>query len=232
MAHPHAAIGWVLSVNEWRWNEGIAELRRAVAKNPNDAISLVWLASILARTGQIEEALAHSEVAARLDPLSLPVHQQRAVILLQSSRNDQALGEFRLAHSIEPDNQIVLAYLTRFHLAQAAYDSAGMTLRRIAQLSDYGHPAETTEFVEAARAGQVERAGTLLTRWGEASFITNYHLASLHQLIGDRAGALRALERSFNRPEQVISSLKMDPAFASIRSDPKVTAMLRRMNLR
>ena len=232
LAHPHSAMGWVMSLYEYRWEAGVSELRRAVALNPNDATSHSWLGSVLARMGMTKEAISHADHAVRLDPLSLSVRQQRAIIFYQAGMVDPAFEELKVAHSIEPDNQIVSSYLTRFYLTRALYDSATSALRRITVLSEYPNPNESVAFVDAVRTRQPDVAGSVLTNWSKAGVLPDTHLAALYELAGDRAGALRALRRAFESRELNVSILNVDPGFSALRSDPNAVELLRRMNLR
>ena len=232
LAHPHSAIGWVMSLYEYRWEAGVAELRRAVVLNPNDATAHIWLGSVLARMGKTKEAIPHTNDAVRLDPLSLSVRQQRAIIFYQAGLSDAAFDELKVAHAIEPDNQIVTSYLARFYLTRALYDSAASALRRITVLSDYPNPNESIVFVDAVRNQRRDLAGSVLTNWSKSGVLPDTHLAALHELAGDRAGALRALNRAFATREPNVSILNVDPGFSALRSDPNAVELLRRMNLR
>lgn len=119
---------------------------------PNDAVSYSWLGSVLGRLGRMAEALESTEEAARLDPLSVYAHQQLGIVQYQRQNLETAHAELRVANAIEPDNQIVLNYLTRLHLAAGRYDSAKVTVRRLAELSNYARPQEAVALVDALQA--------------------------------------------------------------------------------
>jgi TolB-like protein len=232
LAHPHAAIGWVLCQYEWKWDECEAELRRAVDLGPNDAVSHTWLGSVLGRLGRMTEAIESTTEAARLDPLSVYAHQQLGIVQYQRENLETALAELRLANAIEPDNQIVLNYLTRLHLAAGRYDSAKVTVRRLAELSSYAHPEEAVALVDALEAKRMDQARRILSGWTRSSPIADYHRAYFHTIAGDYDGAIQALQRSLARHEPLITILGIDPGLAPLRSDPRVIAILRRINLR
>ena len=64
----HIALGYA-ALMEWRSEESIASLRRAVNLNPNSAAAHAHLGRCLAFAGQDREAIEHSQEAMRLSPL-------------------------------------------------------------------------------------------------------------------------------------------------------------------
>lgn len=71
LSHAHAVLGWV---HYWR-KEAIAALnsvKNAVAMDPNNAEAYLFLAQILASSGQGQEGLFYIETALRLNPRSSP----------------------------------------------------------------------------------------------------------------------------------------------------------------
>jgi adenylate cyclase len=69
----HMALGYVY-LGQKRYEPAMAELERAIAFNPNDALGYAWLAEVLSRMGRPEEALRMVEQALRRKPFAADLH--------------------------------------------------------------------------------------------------------------------------------------------------------------
>jgi TolB-like protein/uncharacterized protein HemY len=232
LSEAHSAMGQSLSRYEWKWQQGVEELRRAIAVNPNDALARGYLSNALATQGHFTEAHEHANRAAELDPLSVYVHMIRAVVLYMSGNTAAALAELRLVRSIEPDAPTGLNYASRAFLRTEQYDSAAAMLHRLAELDRYPRPDETRQFIEALRTGRLDQARSIVVDWEKAGPFPAYTLAIFHGLTRDREAAIRMLMRSFDRRDALIVWLGFDPDMAALRDDPRVITILRRMGLR
>src|SRR5204863_3024875 len=71
LSEAHAALGQGLVIYEWKREEGLRELRRAMELNPNDQNATHWYAMALAGLGRFDEALVEIQRARELDPLAV-----------------------------------------------------------------------------------------------------------------------------------------------------------------
>jgi hypothetical protein len=62
-------------------------------------------------------------------------------------------------------------------------------------------------------------------------YITPTGLAILHFALGEREQAFASLEKGYSEHDLQLQYLGVDPAFSSLRSDPRFTELLRRMKL-
>jgi hypothetical protein len=62
-------------------------------------------------------------------------------------------------------------------------------------------------------------------------YVSPGSIACVHAAIGDKDGAFRALDRAFAERDGMLAYTKIFPAFTTLRSDPRFTALLRRLNL-
>jgi hypothetical protein len=56
-------------------------------------------------------------------------------------------------------------------------------------------------------------------------------LAAVYATLGDREKTLQTLDKAYEERASALIYLKVDRAFDGVRSDPRVVALLRRMNL-
>jgi TolB-like protein/phage shock protein PspC (stress-responsive transcriptional regulator) len=82
LAEAHAALGWVRFFTEWKFAEGLAELRRAKELAPANPTANDLLARVLVYLGQIQEGEMLARQAIELDPLAYLARGNLARILL------------------------------------------------------------------------------------------------------------------------------------------------------
>ena len=119
----------------------------------------------------------------------------------------------------------VYEQMGRYTEALAIYDKAGI-LR--------GDPPDNPPFLATlarvyARMGKQSEAKRLLE--GVKNQPRLVLVASAYAALGDREEAFRLLFGMVEKREDLIFSVKTDPQFASLHTDPRWKALLRRMNL-
>src|SRR5437879_5879991 len=102
LAEAHAALGWVRFFSEWKFSEGLAELRRANELAPANPTANDLLARVLVYVGQIQQAEKLARQAIELDPLAVVARGNLARILLAEGKLDEADAEARKAAELQP----------------------------------------------------------------------------------------------------------------------------------
>src|SRR4029077_10115328 len=114
LAEPHVSLALIAETYDWNWQTAEREYRRAIEIDPGYATAHHWLAECLMFEGRFDEALAESERARRLDPMSLIVAADYGAILFFSRQYDRAIRQFRTVLAQEPN-------LSRAHMIASAY---------------------------------------------------------------------------------------------------------------
>jgi len=81
LAEAHAALGWARFFAEWRFDQGLAELRRAQQLAPWNPSTNDLLAPVVVYLGQFEEAEKLARQAIEHDPLAYQARQSLARLL-------------------------------------------------------------------------------------------------------------------------------------------------------
>jgi TolB-like protein len=103
LAEAHSALGDIDAFFEWDWTGAETEYRRALALNPGDSDVHESYGAFLNGQDRLDEALAQSREAARLDPLSVgPFHDIAINALIRGNYAAAAAG-FRHTIEINPD---------------------------------------------------------------------------------------------------------------------------------
>src|SRR3982751_5718304 len=80
LAEAHAALGWVRCFVEWKFAEGLSELKRAKELSPANPTANDLLARVVVYLGK-NEAEKQARQAAELDPLAFPAQNNLARVL-------------------------------------------------------------------------------------------------------------------------------------------------------
>src|SRR5215831_5945750 len=102
LAEAHAALGWARFFAEWRFDEGLAELRRAQQLGPWNASANDLLAPVVVYLGQFEEAENLAGQAIERDPLAYQARQSLARLLFVQGKLNDAEAAARKAAELQP----------------------------------------------------------------------------------------------------------------------------------
>jgi DNA-binding winged helix-turn-helix (wHTH) protein/Tfp pilus assembly protein PilF len=234
LAEAHTALALIVQNHDWDWQTSEKEYRRAIELNPNYATAHHWYAEHLMWLGRFDEALSESERARQLDPLSLIIATDNGAILYYSRQYDRAITQFRTVLRKDPkfgraDGLIALAYVEKAMFAQALA-STEMSRRLYGEGPWYW---SSLAYIYG-RAGQPERARHELEKLQEVS--RHEQLDQVVMLwadlgMGDKEEALADLEKAYSEHRAILTTLKVEPGFDPLRSDPRFQDLLRRVGL-
>ena len=227
LAYGHRALSEVYG-NQQQIGPSYSELKRARQLAPSDADVLADLAGAASSLGDTPTALALADEASSLDPLNPHPFSVRLDILFYARRFADAVSygqwfqrkfqQKRLGAMVIGDSLLLLG---RGGEAEAAYALAApeywrrLTGEAIIRIRS-GDAAGAQQKIDALRASYGDAAST---QFGE-----------IYAQMGDKERAFAALDRAYQIKDAGLLALKVDPFLDPLRSDPRFTAMLRKMN--
>ena len=229
LAEAHAANAYIRAYYEWDWRAGEQEFRRALELRPNYADAYFSYSRFLASRGRLDEAIAQLGRAVELDPLSLLLQANRALLDYFAGRYDEAGS--RLREVLKSDSTDVLA---KWGLALVA-EQQGRPGEAIAILepisavslnrkSSLGHA-----YAVAGRTAEARKVLADLRKAAAKSYVPSYWFALVHAGLGERDEALRHLERAYQERSTVLAYLLIDPRLAPLRDDPRFLTLAQRL---
>ena len=102
LAEAHAALGWVRYFTEWKFIEGLSELKRARELSPANPTANDLLARVIVYLGNLDEAEKLARQAVELDPLAYQSQNNLARILWFEGKLDEADAVARKAAELQP----------------------------------------------------------------------------------------------------------------------------------
>jgi serine/threonine protein kinase/TolB-like protein/Tfp pilus assembly protein PilF len=232
LAEAHTSLAAVF-VNQWNWSSAIAEFRRAVDLNPNYATAHQWYGLCLAQLGRFDEALLEVERAKDLDPVSISINSAVGTVLYYSAKYEQAIGQFEKTIELTGGSPGV-----RIHLGRA-YEQAGRqaeAVRKFEEAHAVANGIDNQADLACACAMAGDRASALrylqeIRTAPPSAFKKSYAIAKIFAALEDKDQAFASLNESFEKHEVDLDWVAVDPQLQTLRKDPRLEDLLRRMGL-
>jgi len=234
LAEAHCSLALIAQNHDYDWQTAEKEYRRAIELDSAYATARQWYAEFLSLQGRFDEALAESERARQLDPLSLIIATDHAVILYFARQYDRAIEQFRGVSEMDPNfsraHLIIAPYVEegRFEEAMAALENwrrtDSKTIISGAQAYVYGRWGRRAEGQAALAHFQV-----LLRRY--PAFDATSQMLSAYAGLGMKDQAIALLQKCYAEHSAAVVGIKVEPNYDSLRSDPRFQDLLRRIGL-
>ena len=234
LAEAHASLALVAENYDYDWQTAEKEFRRAIQLNPDYATAHQWYAEYLAWQGRFNEALAESERARQLDPMSLIIATDRGAILFYARKYDRAIDQFRAVVDMDPGFSNARAFLAATYVQQGKFAEALKENELMGNGEDppwywaftayiYNHSGNVAQAQHAlARFEALSpslRSDALLAR------LVAYNGSTQHEKI------LSLLEEAYKERSPALTNIKVDPRYDNLRKDQRFQALLARVNL-
>ena len=234
LAEAHTSLAAVLTDYDWEWAGADREYLRALELNPNYVTAHSWYAEHLSRMGRHVEAIGQARRALELDPVSIFSSMLVAWILYFARRYDEAIDQAQATLQLDPDYATALRILGWAFEETGRYDEAITVHRRACELTNRP-PNFAAQLGRAyAVAGRTAEARGVLAELTDPpadSYVSQFDLTIIHAALGDRERAFECLERAFEEHSDHLPYLAVNPRLDSLRDDPRLNDLLRRMGL-
>lgn len=224
------AVRGELKFKEWDFTGAEKDLTTAIELEPNNDLARQFYAMWLNHQGRFDEALAEIEIALEIDPNSLVYQRDRGRFLYFARRYDEAI--VHLERVLEIDKN----FGTAFHWLIRAYEMKGdyagafrwhmeeQTLRNPERINDYQKTYETGGWEIFRRKiiefEKLDNRGNL------------FGIARHHALLNEKQQAFEYLNKAFEERSTPMIMLKVEPAFDSLRDDPRFDELLKRVGFK
>ncbi len=233
LAEAHATLADSY-ISEWEWGAAEREFKRALELNPNSANThkLYWI--YLSLLGRHDEALAEIKEAVRLDPLNLKYIDNLGEEYASARQYDLAIEQCKKVIEMDPSYASVHMSLDFVYFDMHKYDlwiQEAETGSRLAHQPEYeaiyqqvGKVYASSGLQPALREWARQEVELSKRRYEDPAYI-----GGIYALAGDKDLAFAWLEKGFNEKSDYFQYLKISHMLDPLRSDPRYTALLKRM---
>jgi serine/threonine-protein kinase len=234
LAEAHAMLGASIALLDYDWAASERHFLRALELNPSSfhvwgPYSTFWLAP----QGRVDEALAGFDRVLELDPLNLLADFSKGLFLLHGRKYEAAAVEIRKGLDLNPGFPVARNVLATVYAFQGKSEEALSMAQREVQLSG-GQPRSLwmmgLVLAITGRAEEARRVLEDLQGLGRDSYVNPVQVASIYAQLGEKDAAFEWVEKAIEQRVNMLM-LKASPIWDPLRSDPRYTALLRRMNL-
>ncbi len=236
LGEAHVALASDLMFYEFNWSETEKELMQALRLNPNDANAHRQYSYYLAAMHRTDDAIAEMKEAQKLDPLSVSCLEDLGWMFVFARKYDQAINQANAV--IELDANHWSGYLLRgeSYLQKKLPDKALEDFQFGAKLSNNDQYAlADLGYVYAELGNQKEAIAIVksLLKMSKRRYVAPLYMAAVYCALRDNDRAFEWLDKAYEeRGNANFIWLDVDPWWDPIRSDPRFTDLLRRLNLR
>jgi len=233
LAEPHASLGMIAMNYDWNWAEAERQYRQAIALNPNYATAHHWYAEYLASMGRFDEGLAEIQVAEQLDPLSLIISSDHGKILFLARRYDRAIAQNRKTLEMDPNFVLAHSWLAVAELQKGLFSDgiAELEKNRASDDSLFSSAWLVYAYAAAGRRAEAQKAVEELRHLTSNRNVDSGLMVVGYIGLGDKEQAFAWLDREYAERSVGLTSLKVNPLYDPLRSDPRFQDLMRRVGL-
>lgn len=233
LAEVHAALGGCSLLYDWDWQAYQKHISRAFELNPGDAYAHLIKAAYYVIMRRYDEAIEENKRGVELDPLNINYHAQWGLTLLSAGRNDDAIKQLQKTLEMNPNFGLTYEYIGMAYQNMGMYEEAIASYKKADELR--GSTA-AIGFLGAAYAdsGQREKAMNMLHELEELSkrkYVPQAPFAFIYAALGDNDKAFEFLEKAYEERDRTLIFLTKRTGGSNLYSDPRYTALRKKMGL-
>ena len=229
VAEAYSALGFATVCVDFDWAVAEGHLRRAIEINPNYATGHHWYGFHLLMIGRFEEGIKEILRARELDPLSPSIMQGLGWGYYMARRFEESITTYRNMLEAVPDfsyGLITFAWTLR-HAGDP--EEAVRVAEKALDISSGGQMFVAGLGAAYAAAGHYDSARAALQRLDEMStrsYVSPYHRALIHMLLGEHEQAISLLQEAYLIKDAWLVWLGVEPQWDALRGKPEFEELL------
>lgn len=240
LAEAHTSEADVKLYVDWDFAGAEREFRRALELDSNYATAHQWYAEFLSLMGRHEEAIKEIQRAKELEPFSVIMYHQAGQIFSNARRYDESIAENDRALQINPAFEPSLEGIERALRHKGMYRESIEAQRQFLERNPTFYGTNGAVQVAVEENARAYKTGGKQGFWRHVLASRSrdprngrvcYGLAITYGQTGDVANGILWLGRVVQLHYAEALSLKVDPDFDPLRSDPRFQELVKRVGL-
>ncbi len=234
LAEAHTSLASVMKAFEWDWAGAEREFRQAIELNPNYSTARQFHGELLESVGRYEEAVAELKRACQLDPFAPRSYGILAWILYLARRYDEGMEAVQKGLDVDPNHAVIFYVRGQIYLQKGRYEQAladSLEAERLLPGPYYPRLGLVRAYAALGRKREALKQLDELNQISRHRYVMPTSLALAYSDVGDKQQAFAWLEKAYEERDPWLGlTLKSEPGFDRLRSDPRFQDLVRRMN--
>jgi serine/threonine protein kinase/lipoprotein NlpI len=234
LSEAHTSLAMASGFYDRDWSLADKEYKYAIEINPNNADAHYLYSLYLIGLGRLDEAEGHIQRALALDPLSHIINLFVAFLPLYRRQYEKAIEEFERALELHPTFGMAHMHLARAFCMRNMYREAVSAAQKGVEFTGGAPLAKGVYGYILAMSGDKEKAEQVLLELKERAklgFVPAFAVTFIYIGLGDKENAFEWFEKGIGQRDPALFHIKSSPEADILRSDPRYTALLKKMNL-
>jgi Tfp pilus assembly protein PilF len=233
LADAHYAMALVSFRYEKDWLTAEKEFQQAIMLKPSYAMAYDWYGYILAMEGRFEQALAEYQRGLETDPLSANINTDIGTCYYWSHRYDQAAEQLQKTLELDPTFPPAINYRAATYAAKGQYAEALGVLDKFKTSQGIFIASSLTGYIYAKWGKKAEALRIIneLNEQSKSSYVLPESFAYIYAGLGEKDQAIMWLQKSCHQSSLYLQSIKVEPMFDELRSDPRFPDLVRCVGL-
>ncbi|MDQ2938060.1 MAG: tetratricopeptide repeat protein, partial [Acidobacteriota bacterium] len=237
LAEAHTSLARVLAVYDWDWDAAEKEFQRAIELNPRYAVAHQWYGGYSETMGRNKEAISERKRAVELDPFSPIINFEQGLGFYYGREYDKAIEQYKKTLELDPSFPPAYGELPSAYGLKGMYDEAiagfqkGISIKGSG--SEWFFSMSGLGYVYAVSGKKAEALAIIneLQRLSERQYVPADRVAIIYAGLGEKDQAFSWLEKAYEEHSFNIVTLRVEPRWDSIRSDPRFAELMRKIRL-
>ncbi len=221
------AMAMAAAIGHWDWESAASQLEKAVDLAPDNAEIWYWRGAFHSIQGRHDEAVADTEKALALDPVSPVINTALAWRLFEARRGDDAIAQAYRATELTPEYYDAWDNLKWIQLT-LGHEAEGVEAWIRAEEIDNGGGDDIVKLYREAGLTGLHRESIRrqVEHWEKGAYQSPYDVVLEYAALGKVELAMVWLERSFGERETDLISLAVDPRLDALRGESRFRSIL------
>jgi len=234
LGEAHTSLAYAKLIYAWDWPGAEREFKRALELNPSNTTALHWYSHYLTAMGRHAESIAEAKRALEINPVDLSLNEHLSWTYLMARQYDAGIEQCRRTLEMDPTFALAHRRLGEAYEDQHKFPEAVEEFQKGLELSGgaimYKALLARAE-AESGRRDEALQALAALKQLAARQYVAPSAIAEIYMGLGDRDDAFHWLQKAFEDRSDALAYAKVDPAFDSLRSDPRWALLLKRLGL-
>jgi len=234
-AEAHTSFAHVKGTQDWDWLGAESEFQRAIGLDSRYPTAHHWYAvACLAPQGKLAEAREEMSRAQTLDPISSIIARDVARIHYYSQNYDAALEQCDQGIELNPHFPPADWMLGRIQEQRGDLEESAAAFQRALQLSPQSPLVQAALGRTLALSGKRKEAACILRELLDLRgkrYVSPFEIGLLHFALDEVEEGFVWVEKAFQDRSYELITIRVDPRLETLRGDPRLCTMIRRMGL-